>query len=93
MGIRLALGAERGAIVAMIVKNGVLLAGTGIAVGLVAAFLLTRVVASLLYGISPSDPLTFIGVPIALIAMATLSSYFPARRAARVDPMEALRYE
>jgi putative ABC transport system permease protein len=77
----------------MIIKTGVLLAGTGIAVGLVAALLLTRLIASLLYGVSPTDPLTFIGVPIVLMAMAVIASYLPARRAAKVDPMVALRYE
>jgi putative ABC transport system permease protein len=93
MGVRLALGANRDAILAMIVKSGVLLAGAGIVIGLVAALLLTRLIASLLYGVSPSDPLTFFGVPIALITMAAIASYLPARRAAKVDPMVALRYE
>jgi putative ABC transport system permease protein len=93
MGVRLALGADRDSILAMIIKTGVLLAGTGIVVGLVAALLLTRLIASLLYGVSPTDPLTFIGVPIVLMAMAVIASYLPARRAAKVDPMVALRYE
>ena len=93
MGVRLALGADRDSILAMIIKSGVVLAGSGIAFGLVAALLLTRSIASLLYGVSPSDPLTFIGVPIALITMAMIASYVPARRAAKVDPMAALRYE
>ncbi len=93
MGVRLALGADRDSILAMIIKNGVLLAGTGIVVGLVAALLLTRLIASLLYEVSPSDPLTFIGVPIAMIMMAVIASYLPARRAAKVDPVVALRYE
>jgi putative ABC transport system permease protein len=93
MGVRLALGADRGTIVGMIVKSGVLLAGGGIGIGLVAALLLTRLIASLLYGVSPSDPMTFFGVPVALIAMAMVASYIPARRAAMVDPMVALRYE
>ncbi len=93
MGVRLALGADRDSILAMIIKNGVLLAGTGIVVGLVAALLLTRLIASLLYEVSTSDPLTFIGVPIAMIMMAVIASYLPARRAAKVDPVVALRYE
>ncbi len=93
MGVRLALGADRDSILAMIIKNGVLLAGTGIVVRLVAALLLTRLIASLLYEVSTSDPLTFIGVPIAMIMMAVIASYLPARRAAKVDPVVALRYE
>jgi len=93
MGIRLALGAEPGAIAGMIVKNGLSLAGVGVGIGLAAAFLLTRLMRSLLYGISPSDPTTFLGVPLLLIAMALLASYIPAHRAAKVDPMVALRYE
>jgi putative ABC transport system permease protein len=93
MGIRLALGANRNAIVRMVVKNGMLLACAGVLVGLAAAFVLTRLVASLLYGVGPNDPLTFLCVTIALIAVAMLASYVPARRAARVDPILALRYE
>lgn len=93
MGVRLALGADRDAILAMIIKSGMVLAGTGIVVGIVAALLLTRLITGLLYGVGPSDPLTFIGVLIALIAMAVVASYLPARRAAKVDPMVALRYE
>lgn len=93
MGIRLALGADRNAILAMVVKNGTLLAGAGALIGLAAAFLLTRLMASLLFGVGPTDPITFLCVPIALIMVAVLASYIPARRAAKVDPMVALRYE
>jgi putative ABC transport system permease protein len=93
MGIRLALGADRGAIVGMILKNGMWLVLMGVVPGLVAAFLLTRLIAGLLYDVSPSDVPTFAGVSIVLIAMALFASYLPARRAAKVDPMEALRYE
>ena len=93
MGIRLALGADRTAIVGMVVKNGTLLACAGALIGLAAAFLLTRLMASLLFGVGPTDPLTFLSVPIALITVAMLASYVPARRAANVDPMLALRYE
>jgi putative ABC transport system permease protein len=91
--VRLALGADRGTIVGMIVKSGVLLTGVGVGIGIVAALLLTRLIASLLYEVSPSDPITFFGVPAALITMAIIASYVPARRAAKVDPMVALRYE
>jgi predicted permease len=93
MGVRIALGADREAILSMIIKSGVLLAGAGIVIGLLAALPLTRLIASLLYGVSPSDPLTFFGVPIALITMAAFASYLPARRAMCVDPIVALRYE
>ncbi|MGA9980462.1 MAG: ABC transporter permease [Candidatus Sulfotelmatobacter sp.] len=93
MGIRLALGANRNAILGMVVKNGALLACAGALIGLAAAFMLTRLMASLLFGVGPTDPLTFLCVPIALIAVAILASYVPARRAAKVDPMVALRYE
>lgn len=93
MGIRLALGANRGAILGMVVKNGAFLAGVGAVIGLAAAFVVTRLMASLLFGVGPTDPLTFLCVPIALLAVAILASYIPARRAAKVDPMVALRYE
>jgi putative ABC transport system permease protein len=93
MGIRLALGADRSAILAMVVKNGTLLAGAGVAIGLAAAFLLTRLMASLLFGVGPKDPITFFCVPVVLIMVAIVASYIPARRAAKVDPMVALRYE
>jgi len=93
MGIRLALGADRNAILAMVVKNGTLLAGAGVVIGLAAAFLLTRLMASLLFGVGPKDPITFFCVPVVLIMVAILASYIPARRAAKVDPMVALRYE
>ena len=93
MGIRIALGADRTAILGMVVKKGALLACTGALIGLAAAFLLTRLMASLLFGVGPTDPLTFVSVPIALITVALFASYIPARRAAKVDPMVALRYE
>jgi predicted permease len=93
MGIRLALGAERTSILKMVVGNGGLLACIGVIIGLASAFLLTRFVKGLLYGVGPTDPLTFVCAPIALIAVAMLASYIPARRAASIDPMRALRSE
>ncbi len=93
MGIRIALGADRKAILGLVVKNGALLACAGALIGLAAAFLLTRLMASLLFGVGPTDPLTFLCVPIALITVALFASYIPARRAATTDPMVALRYE
>lgn len=93
MGIRLALGANRKAITTMIVRNGTLLACAGVAIGLAAAFLLTRLVAGSLYGVGPTDPLTFVCAPVALVSIAVLASYIPARRAANVDPMVTLRQD
>lgn len=93
MGIRLALGADRAAILGMVVKRGLLLACSGALIGLAAAFFLTRLMASLLFGVGPKDPVTFVCVPIALLAVAILASYVPARRAAMVEPMVALRSE
>jgi putative ABC transport system permease protein len=93
MGIRLALGAKRNSILSMVVKGGTLLAGAGTLIGLAVALLLTRLIASLLFDVGPADPLTFLCVPVGLIAVAMLASYIPARRAAKADPMVALRYE
>jgi putative ABC transport system permease protein len=93
LGIRIALGAQRGTILGMVVKNGTLLVCAGALIGLAAAFLLTRLMASLLFGVGPSDPLTFLCVPIALVTVAVLASYVPARRAAQTDPIVALRCE
>jgi putative ABC transport system permease protein len=93
IGIRLALGAPLREVTRIFVSNGLFLSGTGAAFGLVAALLLTRVIKSLLYDVSPADPLTYVAVSAGLIVAATLASYLPARRAARVDPMEALRAE
>jgi putative ABC transport system permease protein len=93
VGIRLALGADRGAILGMVVRNGTLLACAGALLGLAASLLLTQLMASLLFDVQPRDPLTFLCVPIALIVVAIFASYIPARRAAKVDPMVALRYE
>jgi putative ABC transport system permease protein len=77
----------------MVMKNGAALALTGVAIGLLAAFLLARLISSLLFQTSTADPPTFSIVPLVLLAVALLASYLPARRAARVDPMVALRYE
>ncbi len=93
LGIRLALGAQRGDLFRLIVGGGMKLAAMGLAAGLVAAFALTRFLESLLYGVGASDPLTFGIVVVVLGAVALLANYLPARRAARVNPMVALRYE
>lgn len=93
IGIRLALGAQLGELQRMFVRHGVALALLGIAVGLGAAAGLTRLMKSLLFGISPLDPLTYAAVPVVLLVAAMLASYLPARRAAAVDPVEALKAE
>jgi putative ABC transport system permease protein len=93
IGIRLALGAQQSELRRMFVFSGLALAGIGVAIGLGAAVGLMRLMKSLLFGISPLDPQTFATVPVVLVAAAVLASYLPARRAAAVDPVEALRAE
>jgi putative ABC transport system permease protein len=93
MGIRIALGADGRDILRLVLGHGLLLAGTGIAIGLVAAFALTRLMTALLYRVSVTDPLTFIAGPALFAAVALAASYLPARRATRVDPATALRAE
>jgi putative ABC transport system permease protein len=93
IGIRIALGARRDQVLRLVVGQGLLLALIGTAAGLAGAFALTRYLRSLLFNVSPTDPWTFIAVPVVLCAVAFGASYFPARRATNVDPVQALRYE
>jgi putative ABC transport system permease protein len=93
MGLRMALGARASDVLALVVGQGMLLAGAGIVLGLAGAFAMTRVLEKFLWGVRPTDTFTFIVVSLLLVAVALLASYLPARRATRVDPMVALRYE
>ena len=93
IGVRMALGAARGDIVALVVRQGALLAGAGAVAGMAGAFASSRVIESFLVGIEARDALTFVAAPLVLVGVAFLACWLPARRATRIDPMEALRVE
>jgi putative ABC transport system permease protein len=93
LGIRMALGAERRDVLAMVVRHGMMLTLIGVAIGLGGALALTRLLSDMLYDVQPTDPSSFVAVSLLLTGVGLLASYIPARRATRVDPMVALRYE
>ena len=93
IGVRMALGAQRRDISRMVLREGLAVTLTGVAIGLACALAVTRLMLALLYGVSPTDPATFAAVPLLLAAVALLASWMPARRAAAVEPLEAIRYE
>ena len=93
IGIRSAIGASREQVLGLVLKQGLIKSAMGVGIGLVGAFLLSRTMTSLLFNVEPSDPIVYLSVPVVLVAVALLASYLPARRAARIDPLVALRDE
>jgi putative ABC transport system permease protein len=93
IGIHMALGAHRSDVLRMVLREGLILAGAGVAGGLVISFAATRALAGLVYGIAPTDPVSYALASVSLLTIAALASYLPARRATRVDPLIALRHE
>ena len=93
IGIRTALGAQRSEVLALVLRQSTVLTGIGVALGLAAAAVATRYLEGMLFGLSPLDPSTFIAVSLAFAMVATLAAYLPARRAASIDPLLALRCE
>jgi ABC-type antimicrobial peptide transport system permease subunit len=93
LGIRIALGAQRERVVRLVIGQGLTLTLLGIVVGVAGAYAMTRMISSLLFGVAPADPLTFVVVAFVFVGVASLASYLPARRAASVDPIIAMRAE
>jgi putative ABC transport system permease protein len=93
IGIRMAIGAQPADVFRMVLSQGMMLAAIGVAIGLISAFLLTRLMRTMLFGIEPTDPVTFASIAILLSAVALIACYIPGRRATKVDPVVSLRYE
>jgi ABC-type antimicrobial peptide transport system permease subunit len=93
IGVRMALGATPHSVLQLVVGKAMLLVAVGVGAGLLGALALSQLMAKLLFGVSPMDPLTYVGLPLVLAGVALAACWIPARRAMRVEPMEALRYE